>query len=58
MYMSNNIDKIFYINLDKRTDRKDEIENELQKMGLTAEIYPAIYTQTSERKRLQKCSYI
>ena len=45
--MSNNIDKIFYINLDKRTDRKEEIENELQKMDLTAERYSAIYTPDS-----------
>ena len=28
--MSKNIDKIFYINLDKREDRKDEIESELK----------------------------
>jgi GR25 family glycosyltransferase involved in LPS biosynthesis len=47
MYMSNNIDKIFYINLDKRTDRKEEIENELKRMDLTAERYPAIYTPNS-----------
>ena len=45
--MSHNIDKIFYINLDKRTDRKEEIENELQRMGLTAERYSAIYTPNS-----------
>ena len=45
--MSNNIDKIFYINLDKRTDRKEEIENELKRMDLTAERYPAIYTPNS-----------
>jgi glycosyl transferase family 25 len=33
--MSNNIDKIFYINLDKRQDRKIEIENELLSRELT-----------------------
>jgi len=33
--MSNNIDKIFYINLDKREDRRTEIENELLSRGLT-----------------------
>ena len=38
------IDKIFYINLDKRTDRKQEIEEELTRMGLNAERYPAIHT--------------
>ncbi len=32
--MSNHIDKIFYINLDKRDDRKTEIENELKNYGL------------------------
>ncbi len=32
--MSHNIDKIIYINLEKRQDRKCEIENELNRMGL------------------------
>lgn len=32
--MSNHIDKIFYINLDKREDRRSEIENELKNYGL------------------------
>jgi GR25 family glycosyltransferase involved in LPS biosynthesis len=32
--MSHNIDKIFYINLDKRTDRREEIENELKHANL------------------------
>ena len=32
--MSNHIDKIFYINLDKRDDRKTEIDNELKNYGL------------------------
>jgi glycosyl transferase family 25 len=41
------IDKIFYINLDKRTDRKQEIEEELTRMGLNAERYPAIHTPQS-----------
>jgi glycosyl transferase family 25 len=40
--MSNNLDAIFYINLDKRTDRKSEIETELEKMNLTAERFSAI----------------
>jgi len=38
----NQIAHIFYINLDKRTDRRGEIEQELEKMGLTAERFPAI----------------
>ena len=42
-----NIDKIFYINLDKRTDRKEEIEGELERMGLSAERYSAIHTPHS-----------
>ena len=33
--MSNNIDKIIYINLEKRKDRKDHIENELNSFGLS-----------------------
>ena len=42
--MSHNIDKIIYINLDHRTDRKDEIEGELEKFNLLdkAERYSAI----------------
>lgn len=45
--MSKNIEKIIYINLDKRTDRREEIENELKKYGLEAERYSAIYTPHS-----------
>ena len=40
--MSNNIDKIIYINLDKRKDRKEHIENELNNFGLNFERYEAI----------------
>lgn len=42
--MSHNIDKIIYINLDHRTDRKDEIEGELEKFNLLekSERYSAI----------------
>ena len=43
--MSNNIDKIIYINLDKRQDRKTEIENELiSKELLNFERFLAIET--------------
>jgi len=45
--MSQYIDKIYYINLDKRVDRKCEIELELDRMGWKAERYPAIYTPHS-----------
>lgn len=37
-----NIEHIFYINLDKRPDRRIEIENELQKMNLSAERFTGI----------------
>jgi GR25 family glycosyltransferase involved in LPS biosynthesis len=42
--MSTNIDKIFYINLNKRPDRRQEIENELNTFGLTYERFEAIET--------------
>ena len=45
--MSKYIDKIFYINLDKREDRKIEIENELSRFNLEGERYSAIYTPES-----------
>jgi len=45
--MSQYIDKIFYINLDKREDRKKEIEDELTKYELEGERYPGIYTPHS-----------
>jgi glycosyl transferase family 25 len=42
--MSHNIQKIFYINLNKRTDRRSEIETELNKFGLEYERFEAIET--------------
>jgi GR25 family glycosyltransferase involved in LPS biosynthesis len=36
------IDGVFYINLDKRTDRREEIENELQRMNIKGERFSAI----------------
>jgi glycosyl transferase family 25 len=44
--MSHNIPKIFYINLDKRVDRRQEIEQELQQFNLLdkAERFQAFYT--------------
>lgn len=45
--MSHLIDKIFYINLDKRTDRREQIESELTKMGLEGERYSSINTPHS-----------
>lgn len=41
-----NIDCIFYINLDHRTDRKAEIEGELNSMGLPYERFPAVRHET------------
>ena len=41
--MTENIDHIFYINLDKRVDRKELFESELTKYDLTAERFTAIY---------------
>jgi len=37
------IDKIIYINLDKRTDRREEIEKQLDEYGISYERFPAIY---------------
>jgi glycosyl transferase family 25 len=40
--MASKIDKIFYINLDRRTDRRDLIEMDLAKIGLEAERFVGI----------------
>ena len=42
--MSNYIDKIIYINLSKRTDRREQIENELNNFELNYERFEAIST--------------
>lgn len=42
--MSNYIDKIIYINLNKRTDRREQIENELNNFKLSYERFEAIST--------------
>jgi len=39
---------IFYINLDKRTDRREQIEYELQRMGLKGERFSAVYHEFGE----------
>ena len=41
-----NIDRIFYINLDHRADRRAEIENELDAKGLSYERFPAVRHET------------
>lgn len=40
--MSHNIDKIYYINMDKRPDRRADIEAELSERGLAAERFVGI----------------
>jgi|TARA_B110000967_G_C18863831_1_gene551564 glycosyl transferase, family 25 len=42
--MSKNIEHIFYINLDKRKDRKSQLEQEMKKVGWNAERYSGIYS--------------
>ena len=39
---SSDIKNIFYINLDKRTDRKIHVENQLKLLNWTAHRFPAI----------------
>lgn len=48
------IDKIMYINLDSRTDRREQIENELNRFGLLAERFSAIPTPG---RGIVGCSY-
>jgi glycosyl transferase family 25 len=48
-----NIDKIIYINLDRRTDRRAEIETELTKMGLSAIRFSAFETPGDGMKGCQ-----
>ena len=42
--MSHHIDKIYYINLNKRVDRKEQIEQELNQFGLLYERFEAFET--------------
>jgi glycosyl transferase family 25 len=44
MFMSHHIDKIIFINLQERTDRRREIEAELDRFGLSYERFEAIST--------------
>lgn len=41
--MSHNIDHIFYINLERRTDKRENLEHELHDFGLVGERFDAIY---------------
>ena len=40
------VDKVFYINLDKRLDRREKIEKQLREYDIDAERFPAIYHET------------
>ena len=43
--MSANIQKMVYINLEQRTDRKKDFENEMHKLGWTADRVAGIYRE-------------
>lgn len=45
-------DKIYYINLDSRTDRKEKIEALFAKYGIKAERFPAITLSAEQNKQL------
>ena len=47
--MVDRIDKIFYINLEKRTDRRDLVEMDLHKMSIDAERFVGISFETGHR---------
>ncbi len=49
----NFFDKIFYINLDERTERKLHIENQLKRFNIVAERFPAIQL-TIEQNEIMK----
>ena len=50
-------DKIFYINLDHREDRKNQIENEFSKYDIKAERWPAIRISKEENDILTAKGY-
>ena len=47
-------EKIYYINIDKRTDRKEETQNELAKLGLQAERFPAVVLTDEQSAEITK----
>ena len=47
-------DKIFYINLDSRPDRRDIVEENFRKIGITAERFPAIVLSHEQNQNLIK----
>jgi len=51
----NFFDKIFYINLDKRTDRLEACKGELNKVGVIAERQPGIIYEGFENKYRNAC---
>ena len=46
--MNNIISKIYYINLDKRVDRKEFMENQLQSFDIPYERFPAVLVERDE----------
>jgi GR25 family glycosyltransferase involved in LPS biosynthesis len=47
-------DKIFYINLEERTDRKDHIEKLFSKFGIKAERFPAITLSPEQNESIKQ----
>lgn len=47
----NNVHKVMYINLDRRKDRRAEMEAELVKMGIEAERFPGVVPEPGLVKR-------
>jgi GR25 family glycosyltransferase involved in LPS biosynthesis len=47
-------DKIFYINLDERTDRRDHIEKLLSKFNIKAERFPAITLSPEQNENIRQ----
>ena len=46
--MTNLISKIYYINLDKRVDRKKFMETQLSEFDIPYERFPAVYVERDE----------
>jgi GR25 family glycosyltransferase involved in LPS biosynthesis len=47
-------DKVYYINLDSRTDRREKMEEQFSKLGITAERFPAITLTEEQNNHLIK----
>jgi len=51
-------DKIYYINLDSRIDRREKMEEQLNKLGITAERFPAITLTEEQNNHLIKEEFL